>query len=300
MNKITQTILASNLNNFKKIAVFCSLFLVLGMSFGQTNPAAQSLPYTQDFSSFTGSINTYPAGFQGWDVAGSLSTTYVTTAPSADRALTAGTNALTVRGIWDIQGKMGISSTGSALSTTCLSVNTTSLTSIVVSFVAATQRTENSRLNELGLQYRVGTSGVFADVVSSTYQNQMSPTNTTGTSSVGPSTITVTLPVGANNQSVVQLRWMIRDVSGSGNRPTFSIDDISVTGTSSGKTSIATGNWSNPAIWSPSGIPSSSDNVTIAAGHVVTLDVITGGINTRNLGVTTTVAGGGTLATNVR
>jgi autotransporter-associated beta strand protein len=37
------------------------------------------------------------------------------------------------------------------------------------------------------------------------------------------------------------------------------------------KTSIASGNWSNPAIWSPAGVPTTDQNVVIAAGHTVTL-----------------------------
>jgi len=33
--------------------------------FSQTNPAAQTLLYSQNFSTFTGSVTTYPAGLQG-------------------------------------------------------------------------------------------------------------------------------------------------------------------------------------------------------------------------------------------
>jgi hypothetical protein len=39
------------------------------------------------------------------------------------------------------------------------------------------------------------------------------------------------------------------------------------------KTSVATGLWNTAATWSPTGVPSISDNVTIANGHTVTIDV---------------------------
>lgn len=39
-----------------------------------------------------------------------------------------------------------------------------------------------------------------------------------------------------------------------------------------GKTSVASGNWSSPATWSPSGVPSATDDVIIAATHTVIID----------------------------
>lgn len=39
------------------------------------------------------------------------------------------------------------------------------------------------------------------------------------------------------------------------------------------KTSVASGNWSDPTKWSPSGVPSSTNNVIIDAGHSILLDV---------------------------
>lgn len=205
------------------------------LGWGQTNPTAQSLPYSQNFASLTGASPVYPAGWQGWNITGTIGTSYVTTAPNANQAISVQTNA-TAPGalIGDFIGKMGVMSTGNTTTgqkTICLSINTSGNSSIVVAYDAATQRTENTRQNALGLQYRIGTSGTFTNVSSSEYQNQMTPTNTTGTGAVKIQNISVTLPSACDNQAEVQLRWVIRDVSGSGNRPGFSIDNVSVTGT---------------------------------------------------------------------
>ena len=208
------------------------LVLMGTLSFAQTNPAAQTLPYTQNFNAYTGSTTTYLAGWQGWDVAGSTATTFPTAAPSANRAQTAGLNSSTTAAVTDMNGKIGLLSTGTALRTVCLSVNTTSLTAINVSFVAATQyQLTTARIGEIGLQYRVGTSGTFTNVTGATYQNNNAVNNNTGTGSVNPQTVTVTLPAACEGQAEVQLRWVYREVSGAGNRPGFSIDNISVSGT---------------------------------------------------------------------
>lgn len=37
------------------------------------------------------------------------------------------------------------------------------------------------------------------------------------------------------------------------------------------KISIGSGNWNNPAIWNPSGIPGAGDNVTIANASIITI-----------------------------
>jgi len=247
MNNSTCSFFTSRKITFKNYVAFCGFLLVSLSSIGQTNPTAQSLPYTQNFSTLTGSTTTYPAGLQGWDVAGSLSPSYVTTAPSVNRVLSAsGNNNTQTRGVYDMTGRIGVCATGSSLTTLALALNTTSLTAINVSFNVGTQYSAG-RINEIGLQFRVGTSGGFTNVASSTYQNTGTLNSGTSTTPINTQTISVTLPVSAENQSVVQLRWMIRDVSGTGNRTNFSIDDISITGTSSAKTSTASGNWSDPA-----------------------------------------------------
>ncbi|MES2765104.1 MAG: immunoglobulin domain-containing protein [Bacteroidota bacterium] len=105
-----------------------------------------------------------------------------------------------------------------------LGLNTTGRTNVRVTWTGATVLA-GARDYRIRLQYRVGTTGAFTDVL-----NAGTPVeyvgSTTGNSAVfGP----VTLPVAAENQAVVQLRWKYYYVSGSGTRPSLSVDDISVT-----------------------------------------------------------------------
>ncbi|MBK9290169.1 MAG: T9SS type A sorting domain-containing protein [Bacteroidetes bacterium] len=223
-----------------------SLTLIVGLMlfnlstlWSQSNPTAQSLPYSQDFASFTGTTTIYPAGIQGWTISGSTSTSFPTAAPNGNQALAAGTNGSTSAGVFDMNGKIGMLNTGSALRSIALSINTTGLTSINVSFVAATQRqVSTERIGAIGLQYRIGTSGSFTNVSGSEYQNPGGSDNTSGTGSLSPQTISVTLPAACNNQAEVQLRWVYREISGSGGRPSFSLDDISISGTPASSPSI--------------------------------------------------------------
>ncbi len=257
--------------SFKYFFVFISL-LCFNIAIGQSNPAPASLPLTQNFSSLTGAAPTYPASFQGWDVNGSLNTSFSTLAPSADRAIIAGSNSNSA-GIFDMVGKMGVMCTGSSLRSICLAINTTGMSNITLSYLAATQYqiiTGTPRINELGMQYRIGTTGSFTNISGTTYQNNNAVTNTAGTGSINPQTISTTLPSAVENQAVVQLRWIIRDVSGSGNRPGFSIDDISISAPAvpiitSTLTSTATFNTpytytvtasNTPTSFSASGLPS--------------------------------------------
>jgi len=217
------------------------------------------LPYTQDFSSFTGSSTTYPAGIQGWRLSGSPSSSYNTSEAEDNVSLQPGDNGTRNPGVYDMNGKIGMLNTGSGsgIRFICLAINTTGFSNIQVSYTAATQRQRlGQRTGAIGLQYRIGTSGNFTNILGTEYQNNPNRDNTSGTGSLNPQTISVTLPAACDNQSVVQLRWAYREVSGTGSRPSFSIDDISITGSSS---SDYTG--------APSGISSGTyNNVTFTSG----------------------------------
>ncbi len=223
----------------KVLLFILPIFFAIGSSFAQTNPTPQNLPYTQNFNSFTGSTTVYPSGLQGWTVAGSLSTSYITNAPSGDFTLAGATNAIGSAGVYDMNGKIGLLCTGSSLRAICLALNTSGSSGINVSFDAATQGQLNAgRINEIGLQYRIGTSGAFTNIPLSTYSNNATSTINSGTAASNILNVALTLPSACNNQSIVQLRWVIRDISGTGNRPSFSIDNISVNSPSSSTVTI--------------------------------------------------------------
>lgn len=204
--------------------------------YSQTNPGAQSLPYGQDFSSLAHSSTTYLSGWQGWQVTTTLSGSFNTSAPTADKTLTASSSASTTSGnVHNYNGKIGCLNSGSSGDLSLvLSVNTSSKSNVQVKYDVMTIRnpydgTSNTRINEVTLQYRVGTSGAFTTLTGIEYQNNTSLSNTSGsTTPQNSETKTITLPSACDNQSEVQLRWISRQVSGAGSRPSFALDNISV------------------------------------------------------------------------
>ena len=186
-----------------------------------------------------------------------------------------------------MNGKIGILSTGSAIRAICLAVNTTSLVSITVGYKASTQgQTNAGRIDELNLQYRVGTSGVFTTVSGTNYSNNATSTISSGTAASNTSTFSATLPQACEGQANVQLRWIYRDVSGTGSRPSFSIDDISVTGTAaptptitlSSPSQITAANVSQGTVNQP--ISNFQAAVTTSSATLNTLTFVTGGTYT--------------------
>ncbi|MCX6296907.1 MAG: T9SS type A sorting domain-containing protein [Bacteroidetes bacterium] len=282
---------------FKRICIFWGIgfFYLTAVSFGQTNPVAQTLPYSQDFSSLLYTSTTYLSGWQGWQLSASgASGSFRTTAPTANIAMTASSTAtITAAGVYNYNGKIGILETGGSDPSICLAINTTSCNGIVVSYDAMTIRnpyngTTDTRINEFTLQYRVGTSGLFS-TIDIAYQNNATSQTGAVTTPQNSQTKTITLPSVCENQSVIQLRWAARDASGGGSRSSFAIDNISITSCNTNTStyyyrSISSGNWDNNSTWeaSPDGISgwvsvcSPPTNlaalVTIQNGHTVTID----------------------------
>lgn len=202
---------------------------------GQTVPAAQLLPYNQDFSSLASTSTTYPAGWQGWQLSTSgSSSAFRTTAATADLGLLASSTAATITGgVHNYNGKLGIMASSSSDPSLGLVVNTVGKVNILVTFDVSTIRnpfngSTETRRNNVELQYRIGnTNGAFTSLTGSIYRNNTTA-QTTGIVPRNGARYQYILPVNCENQSAVQLRWVQRDSSGTGSRPSFSIDNVIV------------------------------------------------------------------------
>ncbi len=256
----------------KKILTIMTLMMSVVLAYGQTNPAAQALPYSQDFGGTAHSSTTYPAGWQGWTISTSPGSTFNTSAPTADRALTANSTASTTSGnVHNYDGKIGYLNTASLDLTLAMALNTTGMVSIQVSYDIMTIRNphdggSNTRINEVTLQYRIGTTGAFTTLTGVEYQNN-TVTQTTGTTPQNLQTKTITLPAECNNQAVVQIRWASRQVSGSGSRPSFAFDNVSVTGSAGATPTIVVNqNLSSFTAWT--GYPSAAQTYTLSGSNL--------------------------------
>src|SRR5678809_214412 len=116
--------------------IYCLFLLITGISqfiSAQTNPPAQSLPYSENFNSLLASSTVYPAGWQGWTVSTVPGSTFNTSSPTGDRALAAsGTAASTTGNIYNYDTKIGFLNTGSLDLSVALALNTTSQSGIQV------------------------------------------------------------------------------------------------------------------------------------------------------------------------
>lgn len=220
------------------IAVILSGFLFINLIkinfvYSQTNPTAQSLPYTQTFTGLAHNSTTFPAGWQGWKIASSFSSMYELSAPISNQSLEANANATdSDDGIYNFNEKIGFLSENGTYSLV-LAVNTSAASNIVVQYDVMTIRNpygtaSSNVINGVELQYRVGTSGWFKSFNSRVYSNNSTMQVNATTTGQNVKNISVTLPDECDNQSVVQLRWIARNVAGSNRCPSFAIDNIDV------------------------------------------------------------------------
>ena len=204
--------------------------------YAQTNPVPQQVPYTQNFDSFTGANPSYPAGWAGWRLDGSLGTGFAAL-PVADATFGVGNNNTTAPGIYDMVGKLGFLSSAGQRTAPALSISTLEKKHIVVKYKINVQRVNSNRGLAVKLQFRNGQTGAFTDVDDSLFEYYGAGTGTnvgTGVASIQTQEIEVSLPDTVELQPEVQLRWVVaRTINnqGSGDNHSFSIDDIVIEGT---------------------------------------------------------------------
>jgi len=224
----------------KKIFTISTMVFIVLISiktvYSQTVPTPQPLPYTQDFTSLaTGSVTTYPAGWQGWQISTSgSSTNFRTNAATANLTMTAsGTGGSTMAGVYNYTHKLGFLSSSASDPAVCLAVNTTGQSSVSVTFDVSTIRnpfngTTETRRNNVELQFCIGGAVVaFTSLTGSIYRNNTT-LQTSGTTASNARRMSFLLPASCDNQAVVQLRWVQRDSVGSGSRPGFALDNVIV------------------------------------------------------------------------
>ena len=212
-----------------------SALLSANQLWAQSNPSPQNLPYTQDFSSLSYSATSYLTGWQGWTIGTAPGLSYTTTAPISDRVLVASSSASTSSGnVHNYNGKIGFLNIGTLDLGIVLAINTSGKKNIRVSYDAMTIRnpydtSSNTRVNELSLQYRIGTLGSFTTLSGIEYQNNDIKQNGSGiTTPQNVQSKTIILPSVCDSVPNLQLRWVSRHVSGSGLRPSFAIDNIQI------------------------------------------------------------------------
>ncbi len=223
------------------VALGCCLFGSNSV-WAQSNPQPQSLPYTQDFSELPHAASAYPDGWQGWLLSTSPGSNFRTTAPTGDRTMLGNSTSTTTNGaVHNYNGKIGFLNSGSVDLSVAFAINTLQKSTVSVSFDMMTLRNpydggSNTRINEAVLQYRIGTSGAFINIVGTEYRNNEEKFATSGnTEPQKVERFTITLPEEANNQEVVQLRWASRQISGGGSRPSFAVDNVEVKSLSDSK-----------------------------------------------------------------
>jgi hypothetical protein len=199
-----------------------------------TEPVPQALPWSFDFSTWDATATNYPPGIIGWKIGGGSRTTFILSPATNDVSLRASSNAsIDDGGLHNYAGKVGFLDTGSGAYAIACAVCTTGKMNVQVSFDIMTLRNpfngSNTRTNECGLFYRVGTSGDFT-FAGISYTNN-STQQISGTTPQNPQTLTVQLPACCDTQSVVQLRWSARDLTGGGSRPSFALARIQVEST---------------------------------------------------------------------
>lgn len=220
------------------LAFLCFFGCFSGALFAQTMPTPKTLPYAQNFDGLAATATAFPDGFQGWTASTSPGSAFNTSAtPAADRALTASSTAATTSGNFhNYNGKIGFLNSGSLDLTIAFAFSTLNQTSVEVQYEIMTIRNPyglagnpvSSRINEVVLQYRVGTTAAFTPVDGTLYSNNNVQQTTAVTTPQNSKTIKITLPADCDNQPVVQIRWISRQDSGAGSRPSFAIDNFKI------------------------------------------------------------------------
>jgi uncharacterized repeat protein (TIGR02543 family) len=212
--------------NTKSVFLFICLFLGMNVVWGQTYYNMASGDYSQSFADIANWTNNYAAGIgaSNWKVAATATGSSVNTGTVFVSSVTGGVQKGTQSLI--------ILATGTNSSATDLLLNLSGRTAGTLSLDwVKVENTANAspRSSDLKIQYSTDGGSNFTDITGYTIPRILN--NSTAQSG---SLSSITLPAALNNQSTVVLRfyvWNNSQTGGSGNRPKWQLDNISVTST---------------------------------------------------------------------
>jgi hypothetical protein len=238
-------------------------------SYAQTNPTAQMLPVSQTFG--TATFTSLPAGFSGWTSGSSPSGTQASAEGSSangDASISVATGTQSTGGLYGYatgsDASPYIQTSSNATNGTnqlAAAISTTGYGNIAVSYDVK-MISANPRTIGVELQYRVGTSGSWTSVSGTVYSHTSSDR-----SNGNVDNFSSTLPTGADNDSVIQLRWITWRGSQTGNSSGIAIDNISITATALQTyyfRSKQSGNWNSSSTWEYSPNNSTWTNASLA------------------------------------
>ncbi len=229
----------------KNVRLISALVLfVITAGLGQSNPAPQILPYTQNFG--TAAFSSLPAGFGAWNGVSGASTTSQTAAEASIPTGNATVTAQTVKP-QSPGGVYGYAANGNALiylqgsgnvtngvNQLMLAITTKGASAIKVNYTI-TMLSGSTNTAGIVLQCRAGSVGTWTSIANSVYQGN-STIRTTGQVDTYTD---LSLPVAMENKDTVQLRWAFWRGTESGTVSSIGIDDISIF-TGSGTSAPAT------------------------------------------------------------
>lgn len=256
-------------NLLVKIAVFTPLLANIN-AYSQSNPTPQTLPFSENFGVST--FSSPPTGIICWTSGSSPSGTQANaenSSPDGDAALSTATSTQTTGGCYGYatsgNGRLYIQTSSNGTNGTnqlATAITTSGYGSISVSYDVE-MISANPRTIGVVLQYRIGASGSWTTVSGTVYSHTSSDR-----SNGDIDNFSVTLPSGADDNAVVQLRWATWRGSQTGNSSGIAIDNISITATSIQANyyfrSKQSGNWNSISTWEASADNSTWVNATIA------------------------------------
>ncbi len=265
---------------FRLVSTISIIGLFTIVMWGQTNPAAQALPYTQTWG--TSQFTTMPVGTIAWTVTTqSTQAGAEASAASGDRAMgTSKTASTTTAGIYSYlpsgtNVRLYNQATTAGTYQFATAINTGSYTGFDIAYTIEAVNVGTGRSMGVVLQYRLGTSGAWTTVAGSpvTYSNV---STNKGTSDVAGNIDSYSFSVtGLTASTVYQIRWATWYLGSTGNTPGVAFDNIGITGTGGGSGVITaditgfTGAFGNAAV----GSSSASSSFTVS-GTSLTNDIV--------------------------